>query len=249
MMKKVISSVLIFSVMSCAETVNTSNYANAEKYISNRGDLALCARQQGLDAPYQFKEQYNRDSDTITYILTKAVNGSSERFAAAQSCAEKRFQSRGRTDFPQTTAAECQATFDVLKSSTANNGSDTYIYNSYGTNSSVDSAASTAAAVLLFGIAGVIIAEGSVVQTYKNCMKRVTGNGNVTPLRASGTPKSTNAGVAASTAGAPAVNTENNTETQSGSMSRRATTLGSAMSPECSAGASLFTRGAGLCPQ
>jgi hypothetical protein len=106
-----------------------------------------------------------------------------------------------------------------------------------------------AAAVLLFGIAGLMIAEGSVVQTYKNCMKRVTGNGNGTPLRASGTPTSANAGVAASTAGAPAVNTENNTETQSGSMSRRATTLGSAMSPECSAGASLFTRGAGLCPQ
>ena len=286
-MKKVKSSALIFSVMSCAETVNTSNYANAEKYISNRGDLALCARQQGLDAPYQFKEQYNRDSDTITYIFTKAVNGSSERFAAAQSCAEKRFQSRGRTDFPQTTAAECQATFDVLKSSTANNGSDTYIYNSYGTNSSVDSAASTAAAVLLFGIAGLIIAEGSVVQTYKNCMKRVTGNDNVTPLRASGTPTSANAGVAASTVGAPkakpqsggspmiATNPrpvlngsgkvapaksatapatapakiENTTETQSGYTSPQTAPVSTGVNPECPAGASLFTGGAGLCPQ
>jgi len=49
--------------------------------------------------------------------------------------------------------------------------------------------------------------------------------------------------------GAPAVNTENTTETQSGSMSRQATTLSSAMSPECSAGTSLFTGGACLCPQ
>ena len=220
-------------------------------------------------------------------ILTKAVNGSSERFAAAQSCAEKRFQSRGRTDFPQTTAAECQATFDVLKSSTANNGSDTYIYNSYGTNSSVDSAASTAAAVLLFGIAGLIIAEGSVVQTYKNCMKRVTGNDNVTPLRASGTPTSANAGVAASTVGAPkakpqsggspmiATNPrpvlngsgkvapaksaaapatapakiENTTETQSGYTSPQTAPVSTGVNPECPAGASLFTGGAGLCPQ
>jgi cell division septation protein DedD len=184
-------------------------------------------------------------------------------------------------------AAECQATFDVLKSSKANNGSDTYIYNSYGTNSSVDSAASTAAAVLLFGIAGLIIAEGSVVQTYKNCMKRVTGNGNVTPLRASGTPTSGNAGVAASTVGAPkakpqsggspmiATNPrpvlngsgkvapaksaaapatapakiENTTETQSGYTSPQTAPVSTGVNPECPAGASLFTGGAGLCPQ
>jgi len=184
-------------------------------------------------------------------------------------------------------AAECQATFDVLKSSTANNGSDTYIYNSYGTNSSVDSAASTAAAVLLFGIAGLIIAEGSVVQTYKNCMKRVTGNDNVTPLRASGTPTSANAGVAASTVGAPkakpqsgsspmiATNPrpvligsgkvapaksaaapatapakiENTTETQSGYTSPQTAPVSTGVNPECPAGASLFTGGAGLCPQ
>jgi len=184
-------------------------------------------------------------------------------------------------------AAECQATFDVLKSSTANNGSDTYIYNSYGTNSSVDSAASTAAAVLLFGIAGLIIAEGSVVQTYKNCMKRVTGNDNVTPLRASGTPTSANAGVAASTVGAPKAKPQsggspmiatnprpvlngsgkvapaksaaapatapakikNTTETQSGYTSPQTAPVSTGVNPECPAGASLFTGGAGLCPQ
>ena len=234
MRKMVVLSMLCFAV-SCTETINPSFYGNAEKYISNPGDLALCARQQGLEPPFTYKPHYNRDTDAMTFVMTKAVNASAQRFAAAQTCAEDRYQARGRTDFPETTVAECQAVYDIF----ASKDSDViYPMQPTGTN---------LLAAIFVSVAADGISQSAHLKNYQKCMTRVIGHGNVQPLRARGQP--TDATAANPNTAAVAAGTETPTETQLGYMSPQAASVISGVNPECFAGTSLFTGGAGLCPQ